>query len=107
MMDKYEKQYMKHEHKNYMFFQKRSAIKFCTFSILNRHELIGNRTSYDEFRFFHNIFILNKCRLIISVNRRERKRDREGEKERERERESDRNLYVCKINEKHKTPLKI
>ena len=44
-------QYMKHENKEYFFYKKRSASKFCAVSILNHHKMIGNRSSYDRFRF--------------------------------------------------------
>ena len=43
-------QYMKHESKKYVL-QQRSARKFCADSILNHHEMIGNRSSYDKLCF--------------------------------------------------------
>ena len=50
-------QYMKHESKKYVHgnkkyvLQKRSARKFCADFILDPHKMIGNRSSYDKFRF--------------------------------------------------------
>ena len=42
------------------FLQKRSAIKFCIDSILNRHKMIGNRSSYDKIRFKLNCIVIKK-----------------------------------------------
>ena len=50
-------QYMKHVNKKYIyehikyFLQKISARTRCADFILNHHEMIGTRSSYDKFRF--------------------------------------------------------